>query len=176
MLCFYLLGTYFLVFNIMRQCFACALLLFICSLVNINKPTTKDSLIFAISILLIGIFFHPTILIFYIYFLYHTKIFNKLLTKKIMIIFIIISFIIFYTQAIIPFITSFIDTTSSEGKLINYAVRNIQNSNDSGFSPLKISLITIFQIYLIASYPNIEMYFYLMGTLWGYILNCVWYI
>ena len=172
LLCFYLMGTYFLVYNIMRQCFACAFLLLVFSYININSPSKKDILISTISILLIGIFLHPTIFIFLTYLLYHVKIFNKLLTKKIMIIIISISFIIFYTQAIIPFLTSLIETNSPEGKLVNYAIRNIQNNEDSGFSLLKILLITIFQVYLIASSINTKNIFLFMGTCGVVFLNC----
>lgn len=172
LLCFYLMGTYFLVYNIMRQCFACAFLLLIFSYIDINNPSKKDILISAVCILLIGLFLHPTMFIFYTYYLYHIKIFNKLLTKKIMIAIVSISFIIFYTQAIIPFITSFIETNSPEGKLVNYAIRNIQNNEDSGFSLLKILLITSFQIYLIASATNTKNIFLFTGTCGVIFLNC----
>lgn len=172
LLCFYLLGTYFLVFNIMRQCFACAILLLIFTHTNIVNPTKKDIIISIVFIFLIGLLLHPTIFIFYTYLLYHIKAINRLISKKIMIIALCVSFIIFYTQAIIPFLSSFIDTSSAEGKLINYAMRNIQNNEDSGFSITKIILITIFQIYLIFISSNPKNIFLFTGTCGVLFLNC----
>lgn len=171
-LCFYALGTYLLAFNIMRQCFACAFIFLLLSYIDINNPTRKDLLVFTIFVFIIGLLLHPTMFIFYIYYLYHIKIFNKILTKKIMVLSISISFIIFYKQAIIPFITSFIETSTLEGKLINYAIRNIQNDENSGFSLLKILLINTFQIYLIISSTNTKNIFLFIGTFGVIFLNC----
>lgn len=172
LLSFYLLGTYFLVFNIMRQCFACAILLLIFTYINIEKPSPKNIIISIISIFFIGLLLHPTMYIFYTYLLYHLKPIKYLLTKKFMILLIGISFIIFYTQAIIPFLASLIDSSSAEGKLINYAIRNIQNGENSGFSILKILLITSFQIYLIIASPKVQNIFLFMGTCGVIFLNC----
>lgn len=170
--CFYALGTYFLAFNIMRQCFACALILILFSYINIENPSRKEMILSAICITFIGLMFHPTILIFFIYLLYHIKIINSLLTKRTMIILLLFSFIIFYTQAIIPFITSLIDSTSAEGKLINYATKNIQNDENSGFSIIKLILITFFQIYIILTSSNVKNIFLFIGTCSVIFLNC----
>lgn len=170
--CFYALGTYFLVFNIMRQSFACAILLLLFSYINLNNPSKKDIIISIIGIFLIGLLFHPTIYIFYVFLLFYTKQIQNMISKKLMVFLLIISFVIFYTQAIIPLISSFIDTTSAEGKLINYATKNIQNDENSGFSMLKIILITVFQTYLIISSYNPKNIFLFMGTCGVIFLNC----
>lgn len=171
-LLFYLLGTYFLSFNIMRQCFAFSFLIMLFSFINIQNINIKKAILFSFSICITAILFHPTIYIFLLLLLFHVPFIQKMINKRILIILLVLSYIVFYTQAIIPFITSIIGTTSIEGKLINYATSKIQGGEDSGFSLLKISLITLFQIYIILISKEPKNIFLFSSTLGVIFLNC----
>lgn len=167
---FVLLGTFFLSFNIMRQCFAYTILLFLFSKYNLNKLNPTKKIFLLISIILCGILFHPTMYIFIIIFLFDIPIIQNLLTRKYMILsLLIISYICFFTQIIIPIFINLLEHFLIEGKLINYATRDINSG--SGFSFIKAFLITLFQIYIVSISKNTRNIFLFLSTFGILFLN-----
>lgn len=166
-----LLGTYFLCYNIMRQCFSVAVLLTIFNVININNPTRKELLILLVSIVGCGILFHSTSFAYLILFPYYIPQVQRIFNKKIVIILLFVSFICFATKIIIPILLYFLEHVFVQGKLINYAIRNIQLGEDSGFSLLKVFMVTSFQIYTIYLTKDMKNIFLYMSTFGLLFLN-----
>lgn len=49
----------------------------------------------------------------------------------------------FYFNVAVNYVMGFVDQTGLEGKLINYAIRNAQIGEDSGYSILKVTFVSV---------------------------------
>lgn len=167
LLLFYLLGTYMLSFNIMRQSFAFGLLAFVFAFINIEKMQKRDYIKLIAMIVACAILFHPTMYILLIVPLVSFVLSRWTIPKRLLYIVIIISFLCFYFNIAINHIMEITDRLGMEGKLINYAIRNAQFEEDSGYSLLKVSLISIWTVYLIRispSKPDIFLVLFVAGV------------
>ena len=168
---FVLLGTYFLCYNIMRQCFSTAILLALFTFIDIKSPSKIEKLLLILGILSCGFLFHSTSFAFLTLFPFYIPKIQHLFCRKFMIILLTISFVCFATQIIIPILSYILEHIFVEGKLINYAIRNMQSGENSGFSLVKISMITAFQIYTIYISKNLKNIFLYMSTIGLLFLN-----
>ena len=167
LLLFYLLGTYFLSYNIMRQSFALALITFVFASVNLEKMQKHDYIKLVLAILACAILFHSVMFILLIVPLVSFYLSKWNIRKSILYIAVIVSFLCFYSNVAINYIMEVIDGFGVEGKLINYAIRNAQVGEDSGYSLLKVSLISIWTMYLIkisSPKPDIFIILHVIGV------------
>lgn len=168
---FVLFGTFYLSFNIMRQCFAFTIILYILSGFNLYRLNIKSIILVSIYIVVCGILFHPTMYICLCLLLYYIPQIQNRMTRINIILLLVVSFICFITQIIIPILIGFLEQILIEGKLINYATKNIQSGVDSGFSSAKALLITLFQIYITYISKETKNVFLYMSTLGVLFLN-----
>ena len=65
------------------------------------------------------------------------------------------------------YVTGFVDQTGLEGKLINYAIRNAQIGEDSGYSILKVTFVSVWAAFLIKMCPvktDLFLTLYIIGV------------
>lgn len=171
LLFFTLYGSYFLSYNIIRQCFALGLIMLLFAYIDIRNLNRKKRIILAIGISLIAFLIHNTMFICLIVLLNNTKIYKKLMTKKVLIILLIISYILFLSKVILNYVFPIINYFGMVGKFANYMTRTISQGEDSGFSSLKLTAITLFQIYTIYISKDTKNIFIFFSTFAVIFLN-----
>lgn len=143
LLLFYLLGTYMFSFNIIRQSFAFALLLVSFSAMNIEELRKRDFFKCMLVIVVCAILFHSVMyaLLVVPFVALYMKKWN--ISKRFLFFMLAMSFLAFYFNVAVNYVMGFVDQTGLEGKLINYAIRNAQIGEDSGYSILKVTFVSV---------------------------------
>lgn len=166
---FVLYGSFLLGFNIIRQCFALSVVMCVMLKVGIKPLSLRTKFLLLSLIVSVGYLFHSTMMIFAIVPFYHTRLIQWIMQKKILIIILIGSFVIFATGVMVEVVSSFLDTTGMEGKLISYMSR--VESEGSGYSIMKMVLVTVFHSYTIWVSKNVKNIFLFLGTIGIVFLN-----
>lgn len=166
---FVLCGSYLLGFNIIRQCFALSVVLCIVAWLGMEKLTTRRIVLWVLSIVLTGYLFHPTMMILIVFPLYHTSLVQWMMRKKVLVFILFSSFAIFVSGVMVDVVLFFLGTTDLEGGLISYMSR--VESEESGYSVVKMALITGFHLYTIIVSKNVKSIFLFMGTMGIVFLN-----
>ena len=167
LLLFYLLGTYMFSFNIIRQSFAFALLLVSFSAMNIEELRKRDFFKCMLVIVVCAILFHSVMyaLLVVPFVALYMKKWN--ISKRFLFFMLAMSFLAFYFNVAVNYVMGFVDQTGLEGKLINYAIRNAQIGEDSGYSILKVTFVSVWAAFLIKMCPvktDLFLTLYIIGV------------
>ena len=161
-------------FNIIRQSFAFALLLVSFSAMNIEELRKRDFFKCMLVIVVCAILFHSVMyaLLVVPFVALYMKKWN--ISKRFLFFMLAMSFLAFYFNVAVNYVMGFVDQTGLEGKLINYAIRNAQIGEDSGYSILKVTFVSVWAAFLIKMCPvktDLFLTLYIIGVV---ILNFVW--
>ncbi len=139
--------------NIIRQSFAFALLLVSFSAMNIEELRKRDFFKCMLVIVVCAILFHSVMyaLLVVPFVALYMKKWN--ISKRFLFFMLAMSFLAFYFNVAVNYVMGFVDQTGLEGKLINYAIRNAQIGEDSGYSILKVTFVSVWAAFLIKMCP-----------------------
>ena len=154
-------------FNIIRQSFAFALLLDSFSAMNIEELRKRDFFKCMLVIVVCAILFHSVMyaLLVVPFVALYMKKWN--ISKRFLFFMLAMSFLAFYFYVAVNYVMGFVDQTGLEGKLINYAIRNAQIGEDSGYSILKVTFVSVWAAFLIKMCPvktDLFLTLYIIGV------------
>ena len=157
----YLLGLYFQSYNIMRQYFALALILLSFAYIDIEKPTTIQKTILLISILIVGYFFHNSIFVFVVLFVYYLLP-HKFITKKAYYVILLFSMFFFLSKNAIVYLEPYMPSFILNEKTTIYMHRALEGEIENVYSNYRIILDTIFVIYVVYIDKNKDVFTFLL--------------
>lgn len=171
LLLFVLLGSYFLSFNLVRQCFALGVFMFAFSLMNMKKKSSRYVL--ALMILLITYFFHNSMIVLLVVLVYYIPWYDKLFSKRNIILLILLSIICFKTKIVVVIGEQLVGNIPYSSKGISYFFNSITVEHEE-YSFLKLLYVTFFCIYVVCiskSTKNFFFFLYFVGILFLNILG-----
>lgn len=163
---FVLYGTYFLGYNIMRQCFAISLFLLLCTFVDITKMDLKRTIISVIITGLISYLFHSVCYIFIVLLLISHKTIMGLFSKRIYVILILGTYVLFLLGIAVDFAFKFLGNTTMDSSFIHYLQRI--NNDTSGYSVLKLTLVNgllLYSVYVTKTVQNTFLLYAVGGVM-----------
>lgn len=169
MILFLLQGSYFIGFNIIRQCFALSLIMCLFIHYDITNLKIRHILVIIPLILIIGYLFHPAVMIFLVIPFLSNNTIQKYATKKTLVCILVCSFVINVSGLAVEYVRRFLESTGFEGKLIAYMSRVM--AEESGYSIVKLVFITVFHTYTILVSKNVKNIFLFIGTFGIIFLN-----
>lgn len=166
---FVMYDSYFIGFNIIRQCFALSCLMIVFTFFDLRQLCVKSRIFTFLLVALIAYMFHQTMFIFCLIPIISSPFIMKFVNKKILLAIIVGSFFVNVSGLAVNYAISFLDSTGIEGKLINYMSHVYQD--ESGYSILKLSLINTFMAFVIYVSNNVKNVFLLTGIMGIVVLN-----
>lgn len=148
---FIAMGSYFLCYNIMRQCFALGIIMILVSKFGLLKNEKTIILIYILTILLCAFLFHSTMLILLIIPILNNKVIRQNFNSYVLIVFVIVSFFLGVGNHVADFIASLLGFGNIEGKFVNYAMQNIKTDDIAGYSTVRLLVNSLFCISLLYS-------------------------
>ena len=166
---FVMYDSYYIGFNIIRQCFALSCVLCVLTYFDLHRITLRSRMITSMLVALIAYLFHPTMFVFCLIPFLSSLFFMRYVNKKLLLAIIIGSFLVNISGLAVNYAISFLDSTGIEGKLINYMSHVYKD--ESGYSIIKLLLINGFMLFSILCAKGVRNVFLLTGVIGIVILN-----
>ena len=168
LLLFVLLGSYLLSFNLVRQCFALGVFMFTFSLMDMQKKSRRYILV--LMILLITYFFHNSMIVLLVMFVYYTPCYDKLFSKRNIILLILLSVVCFKTKIVVAIGEQLVGNISYSSKGISYFLNSVTVEHEE-YSFLKLLYISLFSIYVVCISKNTNNIFFFLYIIGIFFLN-----
>lgn len=168
LLLFVLLGSYLLSFNLVRQCFALGVFMFAFSLMDMKKKSRRYILV--LMILLITYFFHNSMIVLLVIFVYYTPCYDKLFSKRNIILLILLSVVCFKTKIVVAIGEQLVGNISYSSKGISYFLNSVTVEHEE-YSFLKLLYISFFSIYVVCISKNTNNIFFFLYIIGIFFLN-----
>ncbi len=166
---FVMYDSYFIGFNIIRQCFALSCLMIVFTFFDLRQLCVKSRIFTFLLVALIAYMFHQTMFIFCLIPIISSPFFMKFVNKKILLAIIVGSFFVNVSGLAVNYAISFLDSTGIEGKLINYMSHVYRE--ESGYSIVKLVIINGLLMFAIIVANDVKNIFLLTGILGIIVLN-----